>query len=66
MEAFLAGYIPKKIPTATANPKAMRIDPNDMTEGQLVKVDEIFEPTIPRSIPIVPPSSDIEIDSIRN
>ena len=64
--AWLAGYMPKKSPTATENPTAIETEERVTTELiNPVKSTSLASP-VPRRIPTTPPTRLKTTDSIRN
>ena len=60
--AFLAGYMPKTIPTRAENRKATIMDSTDISVGQPVIVEATLEISIPVTVPIAPPTRERSTD----
>ena len=66
-DAFLAGYTPKNIPTATENEKARATDQTVTFVGRKERMDgKKEEIPVPKRIPIIPPNPLRIVASIRN
>jgi hypothetical protein len=66
LEAWLAGYSPKKIPTDVDTQIATMIEIGSTLEGIDVASVTIRAIKNPRRIPIIPPTVEITAASIRN